>query len=40
MGCNQQETLVVHRGMALHKMLRLLTLGLGGDVKKYSKLIF
>ena len=26
------ETLVIHRGMALHKMLRLITLGIGGDV--------
>lgn len=25
------ETLVVHRGMALHKMLRLITMSLGGD---------
>lgn len=28
----QEETLVIHRGMALHKMLRLITLGIGGDV--------
>jgi 1,4-alpha-glucan branching enzyme len=28
-----QETLVIHRGMSLHKMIRLITLGLGGDVK-------
>lgn len=29
----QKETLVIHRGMALHKMLRLITIGLGGDVE-------
>lgn len=28
-----QESFTVHRGMALHKMIRLITFGLGGDVK-------
>lgn len=32
MSTTQEETLVIHRGMALHKMLRLITLGIGGDV--------
>ena len=36
MGCGKPETLVIHRGMALHKMLRLITLGIGGDVKILS----
>ncbi len=27
------ETLLVHRGISLHKMIRLITLALGGDVK-------
>lgn len=27
-----QETLVISRGMALHKMIRLITLALGGEV--------
>lgn len=31
MGKNQPETLVVNRGIALHKMIRLLTLTLGGE---------
>ena len=31
MSCAKPETLVIHRGMALHKMLRLITLGIGGD---------
>ena len=25
------ETMIISRGMALHKMLRLITLGIGGD---------
>ncbi len=32
MSALNKETLVISRGMALHKMIRLLTLGLGGDV--------
>lgn len=32
MSVHDHETLVIHRGMALHKMLRLITLGIGGDV--------
>lgn len=28
------ETLVISRGMALHKMLRLITLAMGGEVNK------
>ena len=27
-----EETLVITRGMALHKMIRLITLALGGEV--------
>lgn len=29
------ETLVVSRGMALHKMIRFITIALGGEVRKY-----
>ena len=29
-----EETLVVNRGIALHKMIRFITLALGGDVIK------
>ena len=32
MSVNQPETLVVTRGMALHKMIRLITFALGGEV--------
>ena len=39
MSCHKPETLVIHRGMALHKMLRLITLGIGGDVKIF-RIIF
>ena len=28
-----EETFTVHRGVALHKMIRLITIGLGGEVR-------
>lgn len=31
MGCYCEETLIVHRGIALHKMIRLITIALGGE---------
>ena len=40
MSTNSEETIRIFRGMALHKMIRLITCSLGGDVnlknlKKY-----
>ena len=32
MSLDNPETFLVNRGIALHKMIRLLTFGLGGDV--------
>ena len=32
MDTDQPETLIITRGMALHKMIRLITLALGGEV--------
>jgi len=31
MSVNDKETLTINRGIALHKMLKLLTIGLGGE---------
>ena len=31
MGVKQQSSLVVDRGIALHKLIRLITMGLGGE---------
>jgi 1,4-alpha-glucan branching enzyme len=32
MSVNKQPTIVIDRGMALHKMIRLITNALGGEV--------
>ena len=31
MSLDKNETIIVHRGIALHKMIRIITLALGGD---------
>lgn len=30
-----EETLVINRGMSLHKMIRMITFALGGEVIEY-----
>jgi len=38
MSISQEETIGVNRGVALHKMIRLITLALGGEVLiEYNK---
>ena len=37
MGVDSPETILVTRGMSLHKMLRLITIALGGEVKTKQK---
>ena len=32
----ERESIVIDRGMALHKMIRLLTYALGGEVKSFN----
>lgn len=32
MSFHAEETLIINRGMSLHKMIRLITLALGGEV--------
>ena len=31
MSLAKEETIIVHRGMALHKLIRMVTLAMGGD---------
>ena len=31
MSLTKEETIIVNRGMALHKMIRMITLAMGGD---------
>lgn len=31
MSCNSEQSLIIDRGIALHKMIRLITHGLGGE---------
>jgi 1,4-alpha-glucan branching enzyme len=38
MGKNCKETLTINRGIALHKMIRLITFVLGGEVKFVLKI--
>jgi len=40
MSVHTPETLVVSRGMALHKMIRFITIALGGEVKIPDNSIF
>lgn len=35
MDLNTQPTIVIDRGMALHKLIRLITYALGGEVSSY-----
>jgi 1,4-alpha-glucan branching enzyme len=36
MSIDSHETIEINRGMALHKMIRLLTLALGGSLSKFA----